>query len=232
MKRRPVKKKIVETQTGTGSAFPEPEPMELAKLAAILRPGSRPADALRVAREWYFEAVLCVSDGLKKFEPLFKKKRIEESHAKWRKKLNKLQAASWADAVDLDEARRLLADPPALAEALKLPRKEEQPPPGVASIKPLRELPGVTLKSDAGVRKNVLAAMEWKRRTLRIKDDGYASGRSFEEMFEVSKGVCKIPKFILEWVLRYRYERAKDAKRKSWHRDSGQKQRQNLSKKI
>jgi hypothetical protein len=39
--------------------FPLPEPMELAKLAAILRPDfSRAADALAVVIEWYFEAVL------------------------------------------------------------------------------------------------------------------------------------------------------------------------------
>jgi hypothetical protein len=56
------------------NGFPPPDPMELATLAAILRPDfSRAADALAVAMRWYFEAVLFCRELPSNFDELFQK---------------------------------------------------------------------------------------------------------------------------------------------------------------
>jgi hypothetical protein len=100
--------------------------MELAMLAAILRPSAKnPADALKVAAEWYFEAVLFVdSDSPKVIQSLIEKKRRERRQKLAVETIKELQAAKWSDKVDMVKARELLANPRKLAEALdKLPKE-------------------------------------------------------------------------------------------------------------
>jgi hypothetical protein len=154
--------------------FSPPQTMELAMLAAILRPSAKnPADALKVAAEWYFEAVLFVdSDSPKVIQSLIEKKRRERRQKLAVETIKELQAAKWSDKVDMVKARELLANPRKLAEALdKLPKEGEPPPePGTRIETPLHELPGIPvrkLKADWALRKNVLQGwLEAEQRTV------------------------------------------------------------------
>lgn len=88
------------------SKSPLPEPIELAKLAAILREGptSKPASDLKVAMEFYLEAViLCRECASMSFEDLIAKfgseKRLLELTGE---RIKKMVKPRWQDTLELD----------------------------------------------------------------------------------------------------------------------------------
>ena len=227
------------SQSRDATEIPLPEPMELAKLAAILRPGAKNrADALKAAMEWYFDAVLVAREQTKLEEELLKRSRRRLLHLIALRYLRGVPAQARADTVDLDEARRLLADPRKLAEKLgKLPKEgEPQPEPKMKVETALYELPGIPfeeLKTKPALVRNVVLGYEYMRRkfgkgygyTVSPRDvRGIGSGDNFEkrfkELFEVEQGVYKIPTIVLEGVLRYRYESHLESDRQYQRRKS------------
>jgi hypothetical protein len=172
--------------------------MELAMLAAILRSSTKnSADAFTAAMEWYFEGVLVTREG--KFEQaLLKRSRGRLLQLLARRYLRGVPVQAGADTVDLDGARRLLDNTRELGKVLRQTIIGFSVPVGEV----VKELPGVYLKTDAALKKAILAGMQYMLRTLGFTD----AGLSFEERFEVSKGVYKIPVSILLWVLRCRHE--------------------------
>jgi hypothetical protein len=211
-----------------GDRFPPAEPMELAKLAAILQPGAKNrADALKAAMEWYFDAVLVAREQTNLEQALLKRSRRRLLHLIALRYLRGVPAQAWADTADLDEARRLLDDPRQLAEKLdKLPKEGEPRPPSGERL--LHELPGIPFEkpawSSTSVMKNVLLGMEYMLCTVGVVRDADNTRRLVKEMFANGK----IPTFLLEWVLRARYERRKEIDRKSWH--ANKPRRKNLKK--
>jgi hypothetical protein len=100
--------------------FPLPKPIELAKLAAILRrdPYSKPASALKVAMEFYVEAVrFCGECASMSSEDLIAKFGSEERLLKLTgERIKKVVQPRWEDTLELDPekhtdpARDFLAD--------------------------------------------------------------------------------------------------------------------------
>ena len=90
-----------------------PEPMELAKLAAILRPESQPDAAMQTAMQFYVEAVLFLGEQPSSFESLLER---YGSGKRKRALLVKEAKAIWKDTLELDtnadddEARRFLSE--------------------------------------------------------------------------------------------------------------------------
>jgi len=104
MKQRRVEKKTVERQTEINSAFPKPKPMELAKLAAVLRPGFRPAEGLHVAMEFYVEAVFFLRELAPASEDdlVAKFGSQKRDRARRAEPLKERIAANWKDRLELD----------------------------------------------------------------------------------------------------------------------------------
>src|SRR6516164_2383754 len=93
--------------------FPLPEPMELARLAAILRPAAPSSpDALKAAVRCYFDAaVFAREQAASEIAALLSEKYKDERRKKAVEDIKKMQAAKWEDTVTFDEARELLAHP-------------------------------------------------------------------------------------------------------------------------
>ena len=89
------------------NAFPLPAPMELAKLAAILRPDfPRAADALAVAMKWYFEAVLFCRELSSDYDELFEKfAGHERQGARTYGPVQPKRDAKWDDTLLLDRSQ-------------------------------------------------------------------------------------------------------------------------------
>ena len=186
--------------------------MEIARLAAILRPGAPSSpDALKAAVKCYFEVVLFVREQA----PAQMKTLLE----KWQavQDLKNMNATVWADTVGFNEARDLIAQPRELAERLdKLPKKGEPQPAGGMKVEPwLHTRPGVQgVKTDTKLKEKVLDAMDSQMRELQepgIKIDEHAVHQKLEESFRQSK----IPVFLLEHVVRYEHEKRMASERKS-----------------
>jgi hypothetical protein len=97
--------------------LPLPQPMELAKLAAILRPGSKANEALKTAMEFYVEAVLFSSELPSSFEELVTKFGNDKRWGELiRKPFQVAVAKQWEDTLELDPeknddpARQYLAE--------------------------------------------------------------------------------------------------------------------------
>jgi hypothetical protein len=200
--------------------FPLPDPMEIARLAAILRPAAPSSlDALKAAVKCYFEVVVFVREQA----PAQIKTLLE----KWQavQDLKNMKAANWADTVTFDEARDLIAQPRKLAERLdKLPKEREPLPTRGTKVEPwLHERPGVQgVKSGRKLKEKVLDAVDWQIRQLRepgIKIDEHAVRQMLEESFRAAK----IPIFLLEHVVRYEHEKRMTSNRESARRKTGQK---------
>jgi len=213
------------TTGGDASDFPLPDPLELARLAAMLRPDAPSSpDALKAAVRCYFEAVLFAREQA----PAQIKTLLE----KWRsvQALKNTHAATWADTVMFDEARELLANPRKLAERQGEVSKEGQPLPKRGDIveTPLHEIPGVVgLKHDQALKRNLLDALAWQIRQLRapgIEIDEHALQQKLEASFRDSK----IPVFLLKAVLRHRYEKRKTSKREYAKKKAVKKNRQSI----
>jgi len=184
--------------------FPLPDPMEIARLAAILRPGAPSSpDALKAAVKCYFEVVLFVREQA----PAQIKTLLE----KWQavQDLKNMNARDWAGTVGFDEARDLIAQPRKLAERLnKLPKERAPKPARGTKVEPwLHERLGVQgVKSDTKLKEKVLNAVNWHMHQLRepgIKIDEHAVRQKLEESFSEAK----IPIFLLEHVVRYEHEK-------------------------
>jgi hypothetical protein len=85
------------------SNLPKPEPIELAKLAAILRPDFQPKAALKTAMQFYVEAVLFSRELPSTLEELLNQFGSEERQREiiWGP-LKKVIKAQWADTLELD----------------------------------------------------------------------------------------------------------------------------------
>jgi hypothetical protein len=85
-----------------------PQPMELAKLAAILRPESRPKTALETAMQFYVEAVLfCREHSSKIFEELFGEFASDETkRARTTRELEQKLKVIREDTLELDLQKR------------------------------------------------------------------------------------------------------------------------------
>ena len=81
--------------------FPLPKPIELAKLAAILRPESQPTAAIKVAVQFYIEAVqFCKGSSTKTWEEL-----EFGSEKRWLEHVEQIEKAveeRWKDTLELD----------------------------------------------------------------------------------------------------------------------------------
>jgi hypothetical protein len=203
----------------TKTRLPLAQPMELAMLAAILRPSALdPAGSFKAALDWYCRAVLFAREkASSQIRYFLKQIQTESRRVKGRKQAEALDAKRWNETVDLDEARELLANPRKLAEKLnKLPAQL-----GMTVETPLHELPGFVAKSKTGrplsyrtLKENVLKT--WAYFALRYgvaQGDVIARSKFLEKM--LANG--RVPTFLLEGVLRYRHERKKEIGRTSWH---------------
>jgi hypothetical protein len=184
-----VKKKVPQ--------FPLPEPIELAKLAAILGRHVQPSAALNVAMQYYVEAVLfcqeCSSmdpdDLIRKFGS--DKRWLEVAAAPVKKAVR----ARWADTLELDPqkdddaARQFLADS-------GLPRKT-----GKAVLNNIRDAvkarPNDTLLAQHRETPDVLIA---RCKTV-------SNGRT----------IYNIPKFLLQEAADHADWRRRKSKRKAWN---------------
>ena len=172
-----------KSKSGKPTYVPLPEPIELAHLAAILRPNAPSAtDALKIALKWYFDAVLFVREqAASQIQALFEQKRKEEKRAEGRKHLKRLaplgEAARWADTVRLDEAWNLLAHPEKLAARLgQIPKEGEQLLPAHKRERLLHELPKFSpkVKTSRTLMDNLLLGLQYFRAELRVKGDDSA----------------------------------------------------------
>ena len=215
-------------QSGKQADFPLPEPMELAKLAAILwRSAETPNKALQLAVKWYFEAMLFVREhAASEIQALFEQKQKEEKQAEGRKELKRLAplvgATLWDDTVRLDEAWEFLANPEKLAARLgQIPKEGEQLLPAHKRERLVHELPEFSpkVKTSRTLMDNLLLGLQYFRAELRIKGDDSAHRIRLKEVFNLGR----IPVFLLPHVLRARYERRKETQRNHEHRKQAEK---------
>jgi hypothetical protein len=179
-----------------GSKFPLPDPIELAKLAAILRPEFQPAGALEVAMQFYVEAVFfCQESSAMSFEDLIARFGSEKRHlALMAEPLKKVIGVQWADNLELDPgkdddpARQFLAE-----QGLHLKRAQ-------SVLDNFRRyynsLPKDTWKPDQRPNVEVVIA-----RCERVSD---------------GKKTYAIPRFMLESIVEHGKWRRRASKRKTW----------------
>jgi hypothetical protein len=181
------------------SKSPLPEPIELAKLAAILRrdPNSKPASALKVAMEFYLEAViLCRECASMSFEDLIAKfgseKRLLELTAE---RIKKVVRPRWEDALELDPAKH--TDP----------------------VRDFLAKYGLLLKAPSAVLNHIRDV--WNARpkdAIASKYTGSADALITHcKTVSDGKTIYKIPKFLLEAAADHANQRRKETKRKSYH---------------
>ena len=184
------------------SEFPLPEPRELAKIAAILRPSAKPRAALGIAMQFYVEAVLFSSQQASKtLEELFgeftsdetqRAQRIRQLEAKLKViREDTLELVVQKRGAEADDARKFLAErgwSPKTARAVldNFRRYWKQPLPK-----------GASRPFDRPSADSVIARCE------RVSDDG--------------KKTYQFSKSLLESVANYAKLRDKERKRKSWH---------------
>jgi hypothetical protein len=225
--------------------FPFPAPIELAKLAAILRPESEPASALKKAMEFYTEALLFHRDLPSKLEELVEQFGSDEQRkAIQTKALNVLLDVSRGAAevsgkpIQSGELRRLLPKrafppPPVEAKCLRhFPEKQNDDPARKYLHEQLHEanmlfkkpttLLGYIREKWSSLRPAWLASLPEGSVTrpsewLAIADECIEAGKRTENGMEV----YDIPKAVLDGVVEHRRE----TKRKSWHKSHAEKRR-------
>jgi hypothetical protein len=179
-----------------GAKIPLPEPIELAKLAAILRPEFEAAAGLKVAMQFYVEAVLfCRESASMSFEDLIARFGSDKRHlALMAEPLKKVVEAQWADALQLD------------------PKKDDDP------VRQYLDEQGLHLKRAQSVLDN------FRRYYNSLpKDTWMANQRPNVESViarceRVSNGekTYAIPKFMLESLVEHAKWRRRESKRKAW----------------
>jgi hypothetical protein len=177
--------------------FPLPKPMELAKLAAILRPDFKPKAALEVAMEFYVEALLFSRELPSAFQEVVLQFRSEERTREITYgPLKKLFEASWADTLELD------------------PKKDDDPArqylarQGVCLKKAQSVLDKFRDYYDAPLPKDTYRAYSRPSANSMIaRCERVTEGRKTYAM----------PKFMLDNIIRYAMQRRREDKRRSWH---------------
>jgi hypothetical protein len=178
--------------------LPLPEPMELAKLAAILRPEYKPNAALKTAMEFYVEALLFFREhSTKTFEELFTEFGSEETQRAQRVgKLEQELKTIREDALELD------------------PTKDDD------VVRQFLAERGVRLKTARAVLDNL--RRYWKEPLS--KDAFQPFGRPSVESVIAScervrdgKKFYELPKSLLESVANYAKRRRNESKQRSWH---------------
>jgi hypothetical protein len=183
------------------SKFPLPQPIELATLAAILRtgPNSKPAGALKVAMEFYLEAVIlcreCVSMSI---EDLISKFGIE-------KRLFELTAERIKKAVQTQREDTLVLDPD--------PKEYTDP-----ARKFLAER-GLNRKTARGVLNNIRRMWDARPQGMLTAAYRVSADALIAQCKTVlnGKAIYKIPRFVLEFTADYANERRKKIDLTSWH---------------
>jgi hypothetical protein len=193
------------------SKSPLPEPIELAKLAAILRrdPDSKPASALKVAMEFYLEAViLCRECAAMNFEDLITK---FGSEPRWIKlcaaPAEDENQAIWKDTLELDPAKDTDAVRKFLAKC------------------------GLDLKTPGAVLNNIRKAWDARPQSWLRVGPRKSADALIAQCKTVSDGrtIHNIPRSLLEFTADYANERRKKIDRTSWH---SRNKRNRTSKKL
>jgi hypothetical protein len=182
------------------SEFPLPEPIELAKLAATLRPGSQPALALKVAMEFYIEAVFfCRESSSMGLEDIIAKFGSEKRWlAQASEPIKKAVAAQWADTLELDPekdddpARQYLAE-----HGLQLKRAR-------SVLDNFRRYYNKPLPEGTYRLHSRLGAEAVIEKCERITAEG--------------KKTYAMPKSILDGMIHYAKDRSVERKRESWRK--------------
>jgi hypothetical protein len=185
-------KQSTKVQTG----LPLPEPMELAKLAAILQPDSASTTAaLEKAMEFYVEAVLFSRELPSTLEELVTQFGSEE---RWlalaAEPFKKRRRELWADFLELD------------------PEKDTD------AVRDFLSKRGLQLKTKTGVLDNIRDA--WNARPKNTLSAGFRQSADaiVAQCKKTSNGrtIYNIPRFLLEDTAEYAKRRSRARKRKSW----------------
>jgi len=210
------------------SKIPLPEPIELAKLAAILHPhlfatlslengvDIEAAAALEVAMKVYVEALLfCQESSSMSLDELITKfgsnrRQMERYFAVGNEAIKKVVEAHLADTLELD------------------PKKANDP---VRQYLDERGLPLKTARSVLNsIRSYYNSLLEDPRQSDRLLDVESVIAKF--ERGKDSERTYAIPKFMLDNTIEHAKERRKESKRKSWHtRKSREKPAQKTVKK-
>jgi hypothetical protein len=182
--------------------FPLPKPIELAKLAAILRrdPNSKPTSALEVAMKFYVEAVIFSRElSSMSFEDIVAKFGSEKRWmAQISKPLEKAAEADWADTLELD------------------PQKDDDP---ARQFLAAHRLP---LKKARSVLDNVRRYCDKPvpqgTHSLHSRPSADAVIARCERITAEGKKTYAIPKYILNGIIHYAKERSMQSKRESWRK--------------
>jgi len=171
--------------------------IELANLAAILRPKARPAAAMKAAMEWYVEAVIFCGDyGSKTFEELFDQFGSEERHrAQIVGNLERELKAMREDTLEFDPAKN---DDPARQF--------------LTEIWPTKQPPKTARAVLENVRRYWDRPQPGRPFSIPSADSMLAKCRRGKG----GKTTYLFPKLMLEGVAAYMKERGRESKRKSW----------------
>jgi hypothetical protein len=191
-----------------------PEPAELAKLAAILGPKLQPGAALKVAMQFYVEAVLfCREHSSEPFEELFTAFASEGTQRAQRiRSLGQELKAIGEDTLELDPQKRG-ADADTVRKFL-----DEC---GLSLKTPRAVLDSIRRYWNQPLPKEVAIYEQGKEGKVNIS---WAYQRlSFQEMIAScehdrnGKKTYKLPKSLLESVANFAQRSRKEQKRRSWH---------------
>ena len=177
------------------------QPMELARLAAILRPESRPKAALETAMQFYVEAVLfCREHSAKTFQDLFDAFASDETQRAQRvRKLEQELKTIREDTLELDPQKRG-AD--------------------VDAVRKFLAEHGLPLKTARAVFDNFRRYWDQPlpKDAFRLHERRSAESVIAEcEHMSDGKKTYHLSKSLLESVANYAKWRGKERKRKSWH---------------
>jgi hypothetical protein len=193
------------------SKFPLPKPIELAKLAGILGPNfQRPAEALKVAMEWYFEAVLFARELPSTPEELLIKFGSQERQLEViLGPIKKDFKAMWADTLELD------------------PKKDDDP-----ARQYLAEH-GLSLKTARSVLDNFRRCRNRPLPVYRKYSIPSADGiiARFERVTNGQKTYA-IPKFVLDDIICYHKDGRLLQMRESWHKRKAAKSLRSKTRKT
>ena len=178
------------------SKFPLPKPIELAKLAAILRPEFQAAGALKVAMEFYVEAVLfCRESSSMSFEDLITRFGSDKRHlALMAEPIKKVVEAQWADTLELD------------------PKKDDDP------VRQYLAAQGLPLKKAQSVLDNFRRYYNALPKNTWMADRRPGVESVIARCKRVSDGrkIYALPRFMLESIVEHAKWRRRESKRKAW----------------
>lgn len=197
-----MKNKLTKGPLPKPTKSPLPDPMELAKLAAILRrsPDSKPTAALKVAMEFYVEAVLFSRElSSMSFEDIVAEFGSEKRWlAQIRQPLEKAAETDWADTLELD------------------PQKDDDP------ARQFLAAHGLPLKKARSVLDNVRRYCDKPvprgTHSLHSRPSADAVIARCERITAEGKKTYAIPKYILDGIIYYAKERRMQSKRESWRK--------------